>query len=171
MPWGSILSFAVKYWKPLAVIILAALIYGAGWLEGAAHVQTKWDTERRAEVLAAAETGRHQAEATVQVVTEYVDKIKVVRERGATIIKEVPVYVTAQADADCLINTGFVRLHDAAASDTASLSPGPADAAPSGVALSTVATTVADNYQRCHENAAQLIALQQWTMAMGAAGP
>lgn len=169
MPWGSILSFAMKYWKPLAAALLLAVIYGAGWFEGAAHVQAKWDAERQAEAIAASETGRHQAEATIKVVTEYVDKIKVVRERGATIIKEVPVYVTAQADADCLINAGFVRLHDAAAGNAISLSPGPADATPSGVALSTVAGTVADNYQRCHENAEQLIALQKWTMAMGVA--
>lgn len=169
--WSTVLSLALKYWKPLAVIIVAALIYAAGWIEGAGHGQAKWDAKKQAETLAAARQARNQAEATVKVVTEYVDKIKVVRERGATIIKEVPVYVTAQADADCLINAGFVRLHDAAAGNAVSLSPGAADAAPSGIALSAVAETVADNYQRCHENAAQLIALQQWTMAMGVAGP
>lgn len=171
MPWASILSFALKYWKPLAVVIVAALIYVAGWIEGAAHTQAQWDAEHQATALSAAQQAKHQAEATVQVVTEYVDKIKVVRERGATIIKEVPVYVPAQADADCIINAGFVRLHDAAAGNAISLSPGTADAAPSGVALSTVAETVADNYQRCHENAEQLIALQAWTMAMGPPPP
>jgi len=171
MPWSTILSIALKYWKPLAVVVVAFALIAIGWFGGAAHVQDQWDAEKQALALSASETGRHQAEATIKVVTEYVDKIKVVRERGATIIKEVPVYVTTQADADCLINAGFVRLHDAAAGNAVSLSPGPADAAPSGVALSTVAGTVADNYQRCHENAAQLIALQQWTMAMGAAGP
>lgn len=166
-----ILTWALKYWKPIAVILLAGLIYGAGWVEGAAHIQDKWAAEKQAQAMAAAQTGQHQAEATVQVVTKYVDKIKVVRERGATIIKEVPVYVNAQADADCIINAGFVRLHDAATGNPVSLSPGSADAAPSGVALSTLAATVADNYTACHENAEQLIALQQWTMAMGAATP
>lgn len=169
MPWVTVLSFARKYWKLLAVVAVALALLAIGWSSGAAHVQDKWDAEKQAQALAAAQTGQHQAEATVQVVTEYVDKIKVVRERGATIIKEVPVYVNAQADAGCIINAGFVRLHDAAAGNAISLSPGPADATPSGVALSTVAGTVADNYQRCHENAEQLIALQKWTMAMGVA--
>lgn len=171
MPWATVLSFALKYWKPLAVVAVALALLAIGWSSGAAHVQDKWDAEKQAQALAAAQTGQHQAEATVQVVTEYVDKIKVVRERGATIIKEVPVYVNAQADADCIINAGFVRLHDAAAGNTI---PGPsrvADAAPSGVALSTVATTVADNYQGCRENIEQIIAWQQWTMAMGTATP
>ncbi|MGD7181065.1 hypothetical protein ACQCRY_27300, partial [Ralstonia pseudosolanacearum] len=38
---------------------------------------------------------------------------------------------------------------------------GDADAAPSGVALSAVAGTVADNYTDSHANSAQLTALQQ----------
>ncbi len=49
------------------------------------------------------------------VVTQHVNRIRVVREKGETIIKEVPVYVPVQADAACTINRGFVRLHDAAA--------------------------------------------------------
>ena len=35
-------------------------------------------------------------------------------------------------------------------------------APPHGIALSEGAGTVADNYQRCHENAEQLILLQSW---------
>ncbi len=171
MPWATILSFALKYWKTMAAVAVALALLAIGWSSGAAHIQDKWDADKQAQALSAAQAGQHQAEATVQVVTEYVDKIKVVRERGATIIKEVPVYVNAQADADCIINAGVVRLHNAAASNTISFSPGATDAAPSGVALSTVAATVADNYTTCHENAEQLIALQQWTMAMGAATP
>lgn len=49
------------------------------------------------------------------VVTQYVNRIRIVREKGETIIKEVPVYVPVQADAACTLNRGFVRLHDAAA--------------------------------------------------------
>lgn len=37
-----------------------------------------------------------------------------------------------------------------------------ADATPSGVALSAAASAVAENYQRCHENAEQLTFLQLW---------
>lgn len=171
MPWATVLSFVFKNRKPLAVVAVALALLAIGWSSGAANVQDKWDAEKQAQALASAKTGQRQAQATVQVVTEYVDKIKVVRERGATIIKEVPVYVNAQADADCIINAGFVRLHDAATGNPVSLPPGSADAAPSGVALSTVAATVADNYQGCRENIEQIIAWQQWSMAMGAAKP
>lgn len=171
MPWAPILSFTLKYWKPLAVVLMAALIYGAGWFEGAAHIQSQRDAEHQAAALVAAKQAERQAQAVAKVVTEYVDKIKVVHDKGATIIKEVPVYVPANADADCDIRFGFVRLHDAAATNTIPGPPGAADAAPAGIALSTVAETVAANYQRCHENAEQIIAWQQWAMAMGAAVP
>jgi hypothetical protein len=105
----------------------------------------------------------------VQEVIKYVDRIQVIKSKTQTIIKEVPKYVTIQADADCIINAGFVRLHNHAATSTIPDGARDTDAAPSGVALSTVAETVAGNYGTCHENAEQLRALQSWVLAMSAA--
>ncbi|CAJ9992551.1 signal peptide protein [Burkholderia pseudomallei] len=103
---------------------------------------------------------RDAARRDVKVVTQYVDRVQVVREKGDTIIKEVPVYVDREADRACVVPVGFVRVHDGAAANVPVGDPGSADAAPSGVALSAVAATVAGNYTTCHENAEQLIALQ-----------
>lgn len=101
------------------------------------------------------------AEGTTRIVTQYVDRVQVVRERGATIVKEVPVYVTATADAACTVPAGFVRLHDAAASGDALAGPaGDPDAPAAGVALSAVAETTAANYATYHATAAQVIGLQ-----------
>jgi hypothetical protein len=98
--------------------------------------------------------------------SEYVDHVRVVRAKGDTIIKEVPVYVPVHADVACTINRGFVRLHDAAAAGELPEPARDADAAPAGLALSAVAGTVAANYQTCHENAEQLKALQAWVGEM-----
>jgi len=96
-----------------------------------------------------------------KVITRYVDRVQYVREAGATIVKEVPVYVTPQADRACPVPVGFVRLHDAAAENRPLAGPaGDPDAPAAGVALSTVASTVADNYTSCHAIREQLIALQ-----------
>ncbi|MBX9658184.1 MAG: hypothetical protein K2X00_06420, partial [Nitrospiraceae bacterium] len=108
-----------------------------------------------------------QAQATVKVVTQYVDRVRVIREKGDTIIKEVPVYVPVQADAACTINRGFVRVHDAAAAGELPEPARDADAAAAGLALSAVVGTVAANYQTCHETAEQLRALQVWVSEMG----
>ncbi|MBU9490289.1 hypothetical protein [Burkholderia multivorans] len=103
---------------------------------------------------------RDAARRDVKIVTQYVDRVRVVREKGHTIIKEVPVYVDREADRACVVPLGFVRVHDAAAANVPVGHPGSTDAAAAGVALSAVAATVADNYTTCHENAEQLIALQ-----------
>ncbi len=154
----------------LAVAALAVALIGLGWVKGAGHVQSKWDAAAQQQTLQATAIRERQAQATVKVVTEYVDRVRVVREKGDTIIKEVPVYVPVQADAACTINRGFVRLHDAAAAGELPEPARDADATPAGIALSAVAGTIAANYQTCHENAEQLRALQTWIREMKVVG-
>ncbi|MDB0529703.1 hypothetical protein LBW56_23835 [Ralstonia solanacearum] len=101
------------------------------------------------------------AQGGTVTVTQYVDRVQTIRLKGDTIIKEIPRYVPIQADAACAVPRGFVRLHDAAAGTVPAPGTGDADAAPSGVALSTVAATVADNYTDSHANSEQLTELQQ----------
>lgn len=149
-------------YRLLAMAAFTVALVGFGWVKGASHLQTQWDAAIQQQALQAAATRERQAQATVKVVTQYVDRIRVVREKGETIIKEVPVYVPVQADAACSINRGFVRLHDAAAAGELPEPARDADAAAAGIALSAVAETVAANYQTCHENAEQLRALQVW---------
>ena len=156
-------------YRLLALVLLAVALIGFGWIKGAVHVQAQWDAAVQQQALQTSATRLRQVEATVKVVTEYVDRVRVVREKGDTIIREVPVYVPAQADAACTINRGFVRLHDAAAAGELPEPAGDADAPAAGIALSTVAETVAGNYQSCHENAEQLRALQGWVRGMASA--
>ena len=153
----------------LALAALGVALFGLGWIKGADHVQAKWDATAQEQILQAATVREQQAQATVKVVTQYVDRVRVVREKGETIIKEVPIYVPVQADAACTINRGFVRLHDAAAAGELPEPARDADAAAKGIALSAVAGTVATNYQTCHENAEQLRALQVWVKEMDVA--
>ena len=156
-------------YRLLALTALGVALVGFGWIKGASHVQAQWDAAIRQQTLQVAAVRERQAQATVKVVTEYVDRIRVVREKGDTIIKEVPVYVPVQSDAACTINRGFVRLHDAAAAGELPEPARNADEAAAGVALSAVAGTVAANYQTCHENAEQLRALQAWVSEVRAA--
>ena len=153
-------------YRLLALAVLGVALVGFGWIKGASHVQAQWAAAIQQQALQAAAVRERQAQATVEVVTQYVDRVRVVREKGDTIIKEVPVYVPVQADAACTINRGFVRLHDAAAAGKLPEPARDADAAATGIALSAVAGTVAANYRTCHENAEQLRALQTWVREM-----
>lgn len=154
-------------YRLLALAALAVALIGFGWIKGASHVQAQWDAAIQQQALQTVAARERQAQATVKVVTEYVDRVHLMRVKGDTIIKEVPVYVPVQADAACTINRGFVRLHDAAAAGELPETAGDADAPAPGIALSAVAGTVAANYQTCHENAEQLKALQAWVREMG----
>ena len=149
-------------YRLLALAALGIALFGFGWLKGASHVQAQWDAASATQQQVQAQVQTRQAQATVQVVTQYVDRIQVVREKGDTLIQEIPVYVPVQADAACTVHRGFVSLHDAAAAGELPTAPGDPDAPAEGLALSAVAATVVTNYQTCHENAEQLKALQDW---------
>ena len=155
----SVIAWAYRL---LALAALGIALFGFGWLKGVSHVQAQWDAATAAQQQAQSQIQTRQAQATVQVVTQYVDRIQVVREKGDTILKEVPIYVPVQADAACPINLGLVSLHDAAATGELPTTPGDIDAPAEGLALSALASAVATNYQICHENAEQLKALQDW---------
>ncbi|HBO9867506.1 TPA: hypothetical protein L5G00_001267 [Pseudomonas aeruginosa] len=57
-----------------------------------------------------------------RTVTQYVDRIQFVEQAAKTIVKEIPVYVTPEADASCDVS-GFVRLHNDALDRLAAGSP------------------------------------------------
>ena len=145
-------------WLALGALVAAAA--GWGWVKGAASVQQDWNTERAVQTIAVLRTQVKQAEVTERIVTQYVDRVRVVRETADAIIREVPVYVPQSCDADGRLPAGWRVLHDAAASGGAADPAGAADAQP--VAPDTAAATVARNYGTCRETAEQLTALQQW---------
>lgn len=144
-----------------AVVLALCLVYSTIWQRGADHVQAKWDKAVADAALAASQRKEAQGQTTVQVVTQYVDRVKVVREKGDTIIKEVPIYVPVDSPA---LPGGFRVLHDAAALGELPDPARVADADPADA--QTVATTVADNYATCHAIREQLIGLQDWVSGM-----
>lgn len=153
----------------LILLLIAALVGGGIWQQSridAAQDATRIALERVRAVEGERDTAREEtrlARENVRVVTQYVDRVETVYVAGKTITKEIPVYVTPEADAACTVPVGFVRIHDAAAGNTApEPSAGDPDAPAPGLALSAVAETVADNYTRYHALGAQLISLQDY---------
>lgn len=158
------------YWLG-GLALVAALLFGLGWAARGDYEQGQAKQAEIDRIGKAFAQGQELGTVRDNVVTEYVDRVQVIKERGATIIKEVPVYVSAQADAACTVNAGFVRVHDAAARSLPAPDPaGDADAAPSGVALSAVAETTAENYTRCNVNAERLTKLQSLLLQYQATG-
>lgn len=99
------------------------------------------------------DVGREVEEAKTQI--QYVTR---------TLIKEVPIHVTAESDNRCVVPLGAVRVLDAAATGNPTISYGPGESADqaSGVELSGVVSNVTDNYGYTRELEAQVIGWQDW---------
>ncbi|BAQ79172.1 hypothetical protein [Pseudomonas sp. St29] len=151
----------IRSWLALAVV--AGLLYALGFVSGAGSERSQQQRLDEARLQQSFEQGQALGRVKEKVVVEYVDRVVKVYQAGATVTKEVPIYVSKAADNACVVPGGFVRVHDAGATNLP-VAPGPgvADDAASGLALSTVAASVVDNYSQCHANAEQLRALQQW---------
>ncbi|AOD13546.1 hypothetical protein VB151_10065 [Xanthomonas fragariae] len=142
----------------ILLALIAVLVGGCVWQEQRVSAAQK-DRDAALQAKRQAEAERGSANSSTTVVTQYVDRVQIVREAGATITREIPIDVTQKADAACAIPAGFVRLHDAAASgNPAGPTAGDPDAPAAGITLSAVA----NNYTSCHATAAQLSALQDW---------
>ena len=148
--------------RAVAIVMLLAVAAGLAWWATNGY-NAAVDRANKAETTAGElRTQLNNAQGATVTVTQYVDRERVIRIKGDTIIKEVPRYVSVQADAACVVPRGFVRVHNAAAAGTVpDPNTGDADAATSGIALSAVASTVASNYTDSHANSEQLSTLQQ----------
>ena len=148
--------------RAVAIVVLLAAAAGLAWWATDSY-NAAVDRADKAETTAGQlRTQLNNTKSATVTLTQYVDREHVIRLKGDTIIKEVPRYVPAQADAGCVVPRGFVRLHDAAAAGTVpDPDTGNADAAASGLALSAVASTVAGNYTDSLANSEQLSTLQR----------
>lgn len=146
-------------WVWIAAALLAGgLFYGhLRYNAGQADIQEKWDAESAR--VAAEIKSLHEKQAKVTTITEtkFIERERVIHEKGETIIKRVPVYLPADTPD---LPGAFRVLHDAASQgfipDAASF----AHAAP--VAAVAATETVAGNYTTCLANAEQLTLLQDW---------
>lgn len=148
----------------LGFVAAATGLFFFGRYEGG-HAQRLNDAAALADAEALVIAGIKQANVITYNVSAQADaKIAEIKTITKTLILKVPEYVSPQADAACVVPRGFVRLHDAAASGVPPVSDptGQPNDAPSGVAISRVGSTVADNYGTCRVQAAQLEAVQSW---------
>ena len=169
-------AFAFARLVPWQVYAGLALI-AAFWLHGNAQyragVRESDERHRIADEAArtkqaeqAAKVVTQQAAVTERVVTQYVDRVRTVREKAREIVKEVPIYVPADS---CPLPSGFRVLHDAAALGVPSVPDAAARADAAPVPAQVAAATVADNYGACRETAEQLRGLQAWVSQQQAA--
>jgi len=155
------IPFIGTYNIPINIIGVVLIIFGF-YMEGGISNQEKWEAKVAEVKLEMAKKDTASAEASTKVVTKYITKVEVVKEKGEALIKEIPKYISKDADAKCDVPNGFVVLHDSASRNEVPDSTRSVDAGTSEVKLSDVATTVTENYTTYHKVAEQLKSLQEW---------
>ena len=148
----TLFSKLIPFIYRLPIKLLAIIIFGAGFY-----------FEGRQDVLINAKNEVEKIVTEQKVVTEEVVKYihdKVIQDRVIhdQIVKE----ITTDDDHMCDVPQSFVRVHNDAAKGTVSgLSEGVVGSS-SGIALSEVERTVADNYELYHELADKMTGIQMW---------
>lgn len=147
-------------WQVWACTGLVVLLVGAGWKLydlGQDHKQAEWDESVKRGKVIVDRLKANQGKVTTKIVTQTVERIKVVTEKGDEIIKRVEVFVP---DGTCELPGSFRVYHDAAADNSIPDSARVSDAEP--VPAKTLATTLAENYTTCHKAITDLQGLRQW---------
>ena len=157
----TLLPLPILYKSSIQIISIAILTF-AIYMEGAISNQAKWQAKVAALQVEIAKKETISANITTEVITKYVDRVKIVKEKGNVIIKEIPTYITKTDDSKCVVPNGFVVLHDSASRNEVPDTARIVDERASKIKISGVAETVGENYNTYHEVAEQLKSLQKW---------
>jgi hypothetical protein len=157
----SKIPFVGLYLKQIRIASIVALLLGL-WFNGYIAREDFWQQKFAQMKLEAAQREAESTQATVRVVTKYIDRTTVIKDTSDATIKAIPQLIGKDADAACNVPNGFVVLHDSAAKGEVPDTSGDANEKASGVKISEVGKVVTENYTACHQNAEQLKSLQDW---------
>jgi hypothetical protein len=152
----------IQYKLGIQIISVFLLAIGLFFI-GAISNEEQWKLKVNEMEVKVAKQEVAAAEITTEIITKYVDRVKIVEGKTHEIIKKVPVYITKESDNKCTINNGFVSVFNSSASQTEV--PNTArdvNEEASNVKLSTVATTITENHGTYYQVAEQLKSLQDW---------
>lgn len=152
-------------WKLLGGLLLLIGAAAGGYYQGHHAESLAFQTYKAGIAASAAKQQAASATVTTQVVTKYIPQIQVMHDKAQTIVKQVVRYVPSSLNASYQLPTGFVLLHDAAATGV----PLPAASAsilaqPSPVEISTAASVIASNYGLCRTEREKYQALWEWAV-------
>ncbi len=147
-------------YKILVVVVLVGGAFGAGYKKGtdAGEVMVQ-QAANEAEILKI-ELEKEQQNIKEKVVTEYVDRVKVVKEREVVYQNAVDNDLKGKYN----LTNGWVYLHDASVQGQQLDPEKTTDDSDSIVKDNQALGTVLANYSVCLQNAQQLVSLQSWIL-------
>lgn len=158
---GLVKLIPKSVWKYVAILVgIVAILVGA-YSKGYDKAEDKYLAEiaefNAQKIILEARLQTALSTVKVEVVTEYVDRVKVVKEKEYVYRDKI---VTVPSK--CELSDGWVRLHNASARGDDAGTTDFSNEAPSGIRDTEALDGVVRNYSICHQNAEQLEALQKW---------
>lgn len=119
--------------------------------------------EAVAQIAAMKAAGRRRNIITARTETEAAKAQEIIRTVNRNIVREVPRYVTREADIGCTVTVGAVRVYNAAAQGIPLSGPsGITDDSPAPVGFAELIGATAENFGTYHTVADRLSRLQGW---------
>lgn len=106
----------------LLLALIAALMHSS-YKSGFDSAQLKHQNELTKQNLYIDELKVKATQLTTQTTVQYVDRIRVVKEKGDTIVKQIPIYITTVDDSNCNIPDTFGLLWNASNAAAIDVSP------------------------------------------------
>lgn len=147
-------------YKLLAVILVVGGAFAAGYKKGSDAGEVMIQKAANEAEQLKIELEKEQANIKERVVTEYVDKIKVVTQKE-TIYRDA---AQQQVPGKFNLTNGWVYLHDTSVQGLDLDPEKTSDDADSVVKDNQALGTVLANYSVCLQNAQQLVSLQSWIL-------
>lgn len=154
----ALFGFFIDNWKPILFAIIVACAYVAGVKSSSASWESKINRERIV-ALEAAKKKEVEYTANANIIATKFEEYR--KAHPVINTKEVIKYVSKDSDSHCIINVGFVRLHNKAAGDVSADSGSQSNDSASQLSLSTVGEVVSSNYNTCLIEMEKLKALQE----------
>jgi hypothetical protein len=151
-------SFIPLPYKILIIVFLLAGAVSVGYVKGlekSKQVIAEYQAKANAKI---AGLEKKNNEISNTVVTEYVDKIRTVKEKEYVYRDQAQNVVVAQSD----MSNGWVYLHDSSAKGLPAVPARSADETSSGIKDNVALGTIVANYSVCIQNSNQLAGLQRW---------
>lgn len=146
----------------LALVLLFGGTYWKGYSSGRAIAAEEIQDFKDKSAKIIADLERKNAQVKERIVTQYVDRVRVVKQQEVVYRDRAIASVPQQA----VMSNGWIYLHDASATSAEANVENSSDAKPSGVTDTQALAAIVSNYSRCNANANQLESLQSWIKQM-----
>lgn len=142
---------------PVFFLVFVGCVYFEGSLKG-----KEGYLKELAELQEKIKVAEEKSQKVNEVIkTVYVDRVKVIKQKGKDNVKYIEKIVT-KYDNLCTLSNAAIRVHNSASQNEVARSADGVDEGTSNVKISEVLTTVNDNYSTYYQTREQVIGWQQW---------